>query len=70
MRLEHVTWRSRQAQWLPRSVMKAPNAGNPSENRGMGPSPHRLVHRRPRHIWLPYAQMKTAAPPLAVAARG
>jgi adenosylmethionine-8-amino-7-oxononanoate aminotransferase len=42
-------------------------SGNTSKNKGLGTGPDWYGAGLP-HIWLPYAQMKTAAPPLAVEA--
>src|ERR1700719_2494245 len=43
-------------------------SGNASENKAIGASAPAWYRAGLDHIWLPYAQMKTAAPPLAVAA--
>src|ERR1700734_1163716 len=43
--------------------------GNTSENKGMDQTAHPAGYAAGLdHIWLPYAQMKTTGPPLAVAA--
>src|SRR3984957_8484079 len=43
-------------------------SGNASENKAIGASAPAWYRAGLDHIWLPYAQMKTAAPPLAVTA--
>ncbi len=43
-------------------------SGNASENKGVGGAPPDWYVAGVDHVWLPYAQMKTASPPLAVAA--
>jgi adenosylmethionine-8-amino-7-oxononanoate aminotransferase len=43
-------------------------SGNTSENKGKGAAPPEWYAAGLDHIWLPYAQMKTATPPLAVTA--
>jgi adenosylmethionine-8-amino-7-oxononanoate aminotransferase len=44
-------------------------SGNTSENNGKpGPAPPQWYATGLDHVWLPYTQMKTATPPLAVAA--
>jgi len=48
--------------------MKAPNVGQFQRKRGRGAAPPDWYAAGLDHIWLPYAQMKTASPPLAVAA--
>src|SRR3984957_6070889 len=42
-------------------------SGKASENKGVGTAPAWYASGL-EHIWLPYAQMKTASPPLAVTA--
>src|SRR5271155_2123075 len=43
-------------------------SGNTRENKGLGGGPPDWYAAGLDHIWLPYAQMKTATPPLAVTA--
>src|ERR1700730_18348259 len=43
-------------------------SGNSSGNEGRGAAPPEWYAAGLDHIWLPYAQMKTASPPLAVVA--
>src|SRR5580704_10493725 len=43
-------------------------SGNASENKAIGVAAPAWYRAGLDHIWLPYAQMKTAAPPLAVTA--
>jgi adenosylmethionine-8-amino-7-oxononanoate aminotransferase len=42
--------------------------GNASENKGLAEANPAWYAAGIKHVWLPYAQMKTASPPLAVAA--
>src|ERR1700758_2929142 len=42
--------------------------GNASENKGLAEVNPAWSAAELEHVWLPYAQMKTASPPLAVAA--
>src|ERR1700689_2065266 len=43
-------------------------SGNTSENKGLGDAAPDWYAAGLDHIWLPYAQMKTATPPLAIKA--
>ena len=43
-------------------------SGNTSENKGLGTAHPDWYAAGLNHVWLPYAQMQTMSPPLAVAA--